>query len=187
MTRLTIENGWLAGVRQVRSPNHDARPAGSRVDTLVVHGITLPPGWFGHGQVDALFTNALDPSAHPYYAAIAHLKVSAHALIERTGRITQYVSFEARAWHAGRSCFDGREAVNDFGIGIELEGTDDCPYAPAQYRALAATTAALLSAYPALTADRIVGHSDIAPQRKTDPGPAFDWALFHRLRERACT
>ena len=177
MTRLTIENGWLAGVRQVRSPNHDARPAGSRVDTLVVHGITLPPGCFGRGQVDALFTNALDPSAHPYYAAIAHLKVSAHALIERTGRITQYVSFEARAWHAGRSCFDGREAVNDFGIGIELEGTDDQPFDDRQYTALSELTRALKDTYP-ITG--IAGHADIAPGRKTDPGPCFDWTRYRK-------
>ena len=187
MNRLSVENGWLTGVRHVRSPNHDARPGGTPVDTLVVHGITLPPGRFGRGQVDALFTNRLDPAAHPYYQAIAHLTVSAHLLIERAGRITQYVGFDDRAWHAGRSCFDGREAVNDFGIGIELEGTDDCPYTPAQYRGLASATAALLAAYPALTPARIIGHSDIAPQRKTDPGPAFDWAVFRRLLERACT
>lgn len=184
---MSIENGWLSAARHVVSPNHDERPAGIAIDTLVVHGITLPPGCFGRGQVDALFTNRLDPAVHPYYAAIAHLKVSAHLLIERTGRVTQYVGFDARAWHAGRSCFDGREAVNDFGIGIELEGTDDCPYTVAQYRRLADVAAALVAHYPALTPARIVGHSDIAPQRKTDPGPAFDWALFHRLLERACT
>lgn len=187
MQSLSITNGWLVGARRVASPNHDARPVGVAVDTLVVHGITLPPGHFGRGQVDALFTNCLDATAHPYYAAIAHLRVSAHLLIERSGRISQYVSFDARAWHAGRSAFDGRDAVNDFGIGIELEGTDDCPYAPAQYAALAAAAAALIDHYPALTPARIVGHSDIAPGRKTDPGPAFDWAVFHRLLERACT
>lgn len=187
MNLLTITHGWLAEVRYVASPNHDARPAHTVVDTLVVHGITLPPGQFGRGQVEALFTNHLDTRAHPYYAAIAHLRVSAHLLIERSGRITQYVGFNERAWHAGRSAFDGRAAVNDFGIGIELEGTDDCPYTPAQYTALAAAATVLIDTYPALTPARIVGHSDIAPGRKTDPGPAFDWALFHHLLERACT
>ncbi|ROO24256.1 N-acetyl-anhydromuranmyl-L-alanine amidase [Salinisphaera orenii MK-B5] len=183
---LHIQAGWLTGVRRLPSPNCDARPAGTAVDTLVVHGITLPPGCFGHGQVDALFSNRLAPAAHPFYRRIADLRVSAHALIERTGRITQYVGFHARAWHAGRSHFDGRDAVNDFGVGVELEGTDDCPYSPAQYRALGAVAGALLRAYPGLTPARIVGHSDIAPGRKTDPGPAFDWALFRRLLESSC-
>ncbi|ROO31371.1 1,6-anhydro-N-acetylmuramyl-L-alanine amidase AmpD [Salinisphaera orenii] len=183
---LHIEAGWLTGVRRLPSPNWDARPAGTAVDTLVVHGITLPPGCFGHGQVDALFSNRLVPAAHPFYRRIADLRVSAHALIERTGRITQYVAFDARAWHAGRSRFDGRDAVNDFGVGVELEGTDDCPYSPAQYRALGAVAGSLLRAYPELTSARIVGHSDIAPGRKTDPGPAFDWALFRRLLESSC-
>lgn len=187
MRSFAIDNGWLAGVRVLESPNRDARPAGACVDTLVVHGITLPPGCFGHGQVDALFTNALDAGSHSYYAAIAHLRVSAHVLIERHGRVTQYVGFDQRAWHAGRSAFDGREAVNDFGIGIELEGTDACPYTPAQYRALAGIAAALLAGYPELTAERIVGHSDIAPGRKTDPGVAFDWNQFHRCLACSCT
>lgn len=186
MRSFSITNGWLGDARHAVSPNQNARPDGIVVDTLVVHGITLPPGRFGHGQIEALFSNRLAAGGHPYYAAIAHLRVSAHALIERTGRITQYVGFDARAWHAGRSAFDGREAVNDFGVGIELEGTDECPYAPAQYRALAAIAAALIEHYPALTPARIVGHSDIAPGRKTDPGPAFDWALFWRYLERAC-
>ncbi|MGN8159931.1 1,6-anhydro-N-acetylmuramyl-L-alanine amidase AmpD [Salinisphaera sp. SWV1] len=186
-TRLRIDqHGWLRGVRRVLSPNHDTRPAGIAVDTLVVHGITLPPGRFGHGQVDALFSRTLNPAAHPFYAGIAHLQVSAHLLIERTGRLTQYVGFDDRAWHAGLSRFDGRERVNDFGVGIELEGTDACPYAPAQYRGLAAVSAALLLHYPGMNRSRIVGHSDIAPGRKTDPGPAFDWAAFNRLLDRAC-
>lgn len=180
------ERGWLIGGRRVASPNHDARPAGVGVDTLVVHGITVPPGRFGHGQVDALFTNTLEPTAHPLYAEIAQLRVSAHALIERTGVLTQYVGFDDRAWHAGVSCFGGRERVNDFGIGIELEGTDDCPYTPAQYRQLIAVTAALLRHYRGMDRSRIVGHSDIAPGRKTDPGRAFDWAAFNRLLDRAC-
>ncbi|KEZ76528.1 1,6-anhydro-N-acetylmuramyl-L-alanine amidase AmpD [Salinisphaera hydrothermalis] len=187
-TRLEIDDaGWLVGARHLPSPNHNHRPAGVAVDTLVVHGITVPPGRFGHGGVDALFTNTLDPTAHPVYAEIAELRVSAHALIERTGALTQYVSFDDRAWHAGVSHFDGRDRVNDFGIGIELEGTDACPYAPAQYRRLAAVTAALLRHYAGMNRSRIVGHSDIAPGRKTDPGPAFDWAVFNRLLDHVCT
>lgn len=149
-----------------------------RVDTLVVHGITLPPGNFGGGHVDALFGNRLDPAAHPYFAQVASLRVSAHALISRTGAVTQYVNFDRRAWHAGRSCFDGRANVNDFAVGIELEGTDHCPYSAAQYRRLGQAAAALLLYYPAITRGRMVGHSDIAPGRKTDPGPAFDWRRF---------
>lgn len=176
-----IENGWLAGERRVRSPNYNARPEGVRVDTLVIHGITLPPGQFGHGQVDRLFTNSLPRGVNVFYDSIADLRVSAHVLIERCGRLTQYVSFDDRAWHAGVSCFDGRDQVNDFAVGIELEGTDDCPYTPAQYRRLAAVTIALLHRYPALEQSRIVGHSDIAPGRKTDPGPAFDWRVFRGL------
>lgn len=179
------EAGWLADARQSLSPNHDARPPGAVIDTLVVHGITLPPGRFGHGQVDALFANTLDAMTDSFYAGIANLRVSAHMLIGRSGELTQYVSFDDRAWHAGASRFNGRERVNNFGIGIELEGTDDCPYAPGQYRQLATVSAALLRRYPAMTRSRIVGHSDIAPERKTDPGPAFDWDAFYCLLGRA--
>lgn len=175
-----ISAGWLAGVCRYPSPNCNERPAGTAVDTLIVHGITLPPGQFGGGHVDALFTNRLDPEAHPYFAEIAALRVSAHALITRTGVITQYVSFDRRAWHAGQSRFGGRANVNDFAIGIELEGTDDCPYTQAQYRQLGRLAIALLRYYPAMTRDRIVGHGDVAPGRKTDPGPAFDWQRLER-------
>lgn len=175
--------GWLVGARQIVSPNCDERPVKTPVDALVVHGITLPPGQFGHGQVDDLFTNRLQPGRHPFYAQIAALRVSAHLLIERSGRITQYVSFDARAWHAGVSHLDGRDRVNDFAVGIELEGTDHCPYAPAQYQCLADVVAALMRHYPDMTRKRIVGHSDIAPGRKTDPGATFDWAWFGRLLE----
>lgn len=143
-----------------------------------MHGITLPPGSFGGGYVDALFTNRLDAQAHPYFGQVAAMRVSTHVLIGRTGRMTQYVGFDDRAWHAGRSSFDGRAAVNDFGVGVELEGTDDCPYTPAQYAQLGQLAAALMLYYPAITRSRIVGHSDIAPGRKTDPGPAFDWGWF---------
>lgn len=178
MQRFAIKDGRLLGVRRCPSPNHDARPPAATVDTLVVHGITLPPGRFGGGYIDALFANRLDADAHPYFADVAALRVSAHALITRTGVLTQYVNFDRRAWHAGRSCFGGRGDVNDFAIGVELEGTDDCPYTPAQYAQLGRLSAALLRYYPGITRSRIVGHSDIAPGRKTDPGPAFDWSRF---------
>lgn len=187
MNKLEIEQGWLAAAARCQSPNCDARPDGAVVDTLVVHGISLPPGRFGGGYVDALFSNRLDAAAHPYFAEVAALRVSAHALIDRTGAITQYVNFDARAWHAGRSCFGGRARVNDFAVGVELEGTDDCPYTPAQYHQLGRLAAALLRYYPAITRSRIVGHSDIAPGRKTDPGPAFDWRWFDRELGAAAT
>lgn len=180
MNSLHIRTGWLTTANRCLSPNYNARPSGVAVDTLVVHGITLPPGQFGHGHVNALFTNCLDATAQPYFAQVAALRVSAHALIERTGVIIQYVNFDDRAWHAGQSSFAGRTAVNDFAVGVELEGTDECPYTPAQYRQLGRLAAALMLYYPAITRNRIVGHSDIAPERKTDPGPAFDWAWFDR-------
>lgn len=177
--RVDLERGVLEGVRQCPSPNFDARPADALIDLVVVHGISLPPGEFGGSWVDALFTNTLDPGAHVYFQEICPLKVSAHLLIARTGEVTQYVPFHQRAWHAGQSCFAGRTACNDFSIGIELEGTDDTPYTEAQYRALARVIRALMQAYPAIGPERIVGHSDIAPGRKTDPGPAFEWARLH--------
>jgi AmpD protein len=178
MKALRIRNDWLDGARRVASPNYDARPPGMVVDTLVIHGISLPPGRFGHGCIDALFTNRLDVRAHPFFAELDGLRVSAHVLIARTGTLTQYVGFDRRAWHAGASYFAGRQRVNDFSVGVELEGTDDCPYTPAQYRVLAGLVHALMHRYPGMTRTRIVGHSDIAPGRKTDPGPAFDWDVF---------
>lgn len=185
---LTIDaQGWLVEARRRASPNCDARPPCTPVSALIVHGITLPPGRFGHDQVTALFTNALDTGAHAAYRALAGLHVSAHVLIERDGRLTQYVGFDERAWHAGRSVLDGQERVNDFSVGIELEGTDHCPYTPRQYRGLAAVTDALMQRYPDLVAERIRGHSDIAPTRKTDPGPAFDWAWYRALCGISCT
>lgn len=141
----------------------------------MVHGISLPPGQFGSGDIEALFTNKLDPTAHPYFAEVAHLEVSAHFLIRRTGEVVQFVSADERAWHAGVSSWCGREHCNDFSIGIELEGTDDAPYEDPQYEALAALISLLRNYYPSIRSDAIVGHSDIAPGRKTDPGPAFDW------------
>jgi N-acetyl-anhydromuramoyl-L-alanine amidase len=172
--------GLLVGVRQVVSPHQDERPAGT-VDLIVLHGISLPPGEFGGPWIDRLFTGLLPPDAHPYFAQIAGARVSSHLLIRRNGTPVQYVPFGARAWHAGVSQYEGRSACNDFSIGIELEGADDVPYEPAQYLTTAAVIKALLAAYPRLCATRIVGHSDIAPGRKTDPGPSFDWARMRAL------
>lgn len=171
-------DGWLAGARVCPSPNFDARPDADDISLLVIHNISLPPGRFGGPYIDQLFTNTLDPAAHPYFAGIHTLRVSSHLLIARDGRVTQYVPFLARAWHAGVSVYEGRERCNDFSIGIELEGTDDRPFTTRQYQRLIAVTRSLLATYPHLSAARITGHSDIAPGRKTDPGPHFDWARY---------
>jgi N-acetyl-anhydromuramoyl-L-alanine amidase len=179
--QVDLECGLLRGVRQIASPNCDARPAGVEPELIVVHGISLPPGEFGGPWIDRLFTNELPPEAHPYFAEVAPLRVSSHLVIRRDGNITQYVSFAQRAWHAGQSSYNGREACNDFSIGVELEGTDALAYEASQYQALADVIAALCAAYPKLTPARLVGHSDIAPGRKTDPGPAFDWPHARRL------
>jgi len=173
--------GLLVGARQVLSPHFDARPAGSLAELIVVHGISLPPGEFGGPWIDRLFSGNLAAAAHPFFAQIVGARVSAHALVRRSGSIVQYVPFDRRAWHAGESNYGGRSACNDFSIGIELEGTDDQPYADEQYAQLAALIRALLCAYSTLSAERIVGHSDIAPGRKTDPGPHFDWPRLRRL------
>lgn len=170
-------DGWLRGARVCVSPNQDARPA-AEISLLVIHNISLPPGRFGGPHIDQLFTNTLDPAAHPYFAGIHALRVSSHLLIRREGSLTQYVPFTARAWHAGVSMFEGRERCNDFSIGIELEGTDDRPFTARQYARLARVTAQLLRAYPQIGLQRIAGHSDIAPGRKTDPGPFFDWPRY---------
>jgi N-acetyl-anhydromuramoyl-L-alanine amidase len=167
--------GLLADVRQVISPHFDSRPAGCDPDLIVVHGISLPPGEFGGPWIDRLFTGGLPPDAHPYFRDIAGGRVSAHLLIRRHGEIVQYVPFHDRAWHAGVSEYRGRVACNDFSIGIELEGTDERPYEDAQYVSLNALVDALLRTYPSLNRERIAGHGEIAPGRKTDPGPAFDW------------
>lgn len=180
---MRIDDGWLAPVRRLPSPNQDDRPEGE-VSLLVLHSISLPPGEYGGEHIERLFTNRLDPAAHPFFAAIAGLRVSAHLLIRRDGECVQFVSFAARAWHAGRSCWrDGareRRALNDFAVGIELEGDEVTPYTGAQYRGLASATTALLARYPALTPARITSHARVAPLRKSDPGPAFDWAYFRQ-------
>lgn len=178
---IDVDAGLLRHARYVPSPNCDERPPGASLDLLVVHGISLPPGEFGGPWIDRLFTNALPPEAHPYFMTIATLRVSTHLLIRRGGEIVQYVPFHLRAWHAGPSSYEGRERCNDFSIGIELEGTDTQPYEPVQYRVLAETILTLCDFYPSLATDRVVGHSDIAPGRKTDPGIAFDWPRLRAL------
>ncbi len=180
-------SGWLVGVRRVPSPNFDERPAGAELGLIVVHGISLPPGEFGTGWIDRFFCNDLPPDAHPYFATICNVAVSAHVLIARDGTLTQYVPFNRRAWHAGKSEYCGRNACNDFSVGIELEGADDVPYASEQYRALAELIAALRHGYRSLARAEVVGHSDIAPGRKTDPGPAFDWTELERRLAAAVT
>ena len=178
---LDARGAWFEGVSRCPSPNCDERPPGTDVDLVVIHGISLPPGEFGTGCVRELFLNQLDSDAHPYFHALEALQVSAHLLIERHGALTQFVPLNRRAWHAGTSCHDGREACNDFSIGIELEGTDEIPYAAVQYHQLARVLRALFAHFPQLDAGRLVGHCDIAPGRKTDPGLAFDWRRVHAL------
>jgi AmpD protein len=170
--------GWLREARREPSPNCDQRPAGSVIDLLVIHSISLPPGQFGGNGIHALFQNRLDPGAHPYFADLKDLRVSAHLLIRRDGRLTQYVPLHLRAWHAGLSSYCGRENCNDFSIGIELEGTDILPFEDAQYAALTRVTRHIMQLYPAIDINRIAGHSDISPGRKTDPGPYFDWERY---------
>jgi len=173
-----VESGWLSGVRRVPSPHCNSRPENAEVALLVVHSISLPPGQYGGSYIDEFFLGHLDIDAHPYFAEIATLQVSAHLLIDRTGRVTQYVPLHSRAWHAGQSSYCGRDNCNDFSIGIELEGLDTDTYTEAQYQSLAEATAAIMEAYPAIDKSRITGHSDIAPGRKLDPGPGFDWRHF---------
>lgn len=183
--RVDRTSGLIESARQVPSPNQDARPEGVEPELVVVHGISLPPGELGGPWIDHLFTNRLDPEVHPYFREIADLRVSAHLLIRRDGELVQYVPFHRRAWHAGVSHWREREAVNDFSIGIELEGTDELPYDEAQYRRLAEVVRALAEAYPEITPDRVTAHSEIAPVRKTDPGPAFDWSRLRELLDQA--
>lgn len=170
---LTIDpDGWLTAARRVPSPNFDARADGVSVDLAVLHNISLPPGEFGGEDIERLFTNTLDGDAHPFYAGLRDLRVSAHFLLRRDGELVQFVSCHDRAWHAGVSRWQGRERCNDFSIGIELEGSDYTPFTEAQYLQLAALLEVLQRSYPIRY---LVGHNDIAPQRKTDPGPFFDW------------
>ena len=175
-----ITDGWIHGARRVPSPNYNDRPANSEISLLVIHNISLPPVQFGQGYIEQFFCNALDCSQHPYFLGIADMKVSSHLLISREGELIQFVPLHQRAWHAGQSVYEGREECNDFSIGIELEGTDETAYTDKQYKVLTTVSRQLLHDYPALTVERIVGHSDIAPGRKTDPGSAFNWQRYRQ-------
>jgi AmpD protein len=174
--RVDVSTGLLVGVKQVLSPHFDERPSGTVPDLVVLHGISLPPAQFGGPWIARLFAGNLPPDQHPYFATLIGARVSAHLLIRRDGMVEQFVSFNDRAWHAGKSAWQGREACNDYSIGVECEGTDEIPYEEAQYAALKTLLPKLLEAYPQITPERIVGHSDVAPGRKTDPGASFDWA-----------
>jgi AmpD protein len=178
--RVDVSTGLLVGVKQVLSPHFDARPAGIEPDLVILHGISLPPGEYGGPWIARLFTAGVPPDVHPFFETLQGLRVSAHVLIRRDGEPVQFVSFNERAWHAGRSAWQGRESCNDYSIGIECEGTDELPYESAQYDTLRTLLPMLSGAYRGITRDRIVGHSDVAPGRKTDPGSAFDWS---RIRE----
>ncbi len=171
-------------MRQLSSPHCDERPEGETISLLVIHNISLPPGQFGGEDVEQLFMGTLDCDRHPFYAQLRGLRVSSHLFIRRDGEVLQFVPYQRRAWHAGVSRMQGRERCNDFSIGIELEGTDHQPYTDAQYLALAAVSRDIMRRFPAITLGRIVGHNDIAPGRKTDPGPAFDWPRFRQLLSR---
>jgi len=179
--KLSADGAWVIQARRVPSPNCDARPPGCDISLIVVHGISLPPGEYCGTWIDDFFTNRLDASEHPYFAEIAGLRVSSHLLVRRDGELVQYVPFTDRAWHAGKSCYRNREVCNDFAIGIELEGCDDEPYEDIQYRQLAGVIASLRDRFPDIGEEDIVGHSDIAPDRKTDPGLAFDWGRLRSL------
>lgn len=174
-----INHHWLTKAIRVDSPNFDDRPNPEDISLLVVHCISLPPGGFDNSCIDQLFCNQLDPNGHPYFQEIFQLRVSSHLLINRDGKIVQYVPFDKRAWHAGQSSYEGRERCNDYSIGIELEGTETLPYTEEQYLQLANAVKTLLKNYPGLSSERITGHSDIAPGRKTDPGESFDWRKFY--------
>lgn len=178
--KVDAESGLLLDARLSLSPNHDERPE-TDIDLVVVHNISLPPGKFGEPWIEDFFLNKLDTSAHEYFEEISDLKVSCHLLIRRDGELVQFVPFHMRAWHAGESCYSGRERCNDFSIGIELEGADDIPYEEIQYEQLSAVIMALEHAYPGVRHERVAGHSKISPGRKTDPGPAFNWAHLRGL------
>jgi AmpD protein len=175
-----IKKGCLVAVEQQKSPHFEARPIAIVVDLLVIHNISLPAGCFNTPYISDLFLGRLDCTAHPSFNDLRNLRVSAHCLIKRTGQVIQYVNFNDKAWHAGVSQFQARENCNDFSIGIELEGCDNVPYTLSQYQQLIALTRAIQKTYPAITPQRIVGHCDIAPQRKTDPGQSFDWQYFRQ-------
>lgn len=174
-----LDSGQIEPATQCRSPNQDARPVGVDPAMVVIHGISLPPGQFGGSEIEAFFTNTLDFDAHPYFDEIRGLEVSAHLLIRRNGAVTQFVPFTQRAWHAGASCFRGQDCCNDYSIGIELEGEDETAYDDRQYASLQNVLNAIFDAYPAISAREVAGHCDVAPGRKSDPGPAFDWLRLY--------
>jgi len=178
---INTETGLIENVEYIASPNADARPDEADVDLIVIHSISLPPGEYGGSWIEKLFTNQLPADVHPYFSEIHQMKVSAHVLIRRDGRLQQFVPFHLRAWHAGKSCYQDRETCNDYSIGIELEGTDDSAFEDIQYQQLAELIDALDSSYPKLNKTRLAGHSDIAPGRKTDPGTGFDWDRLRGL------
>ena len=178
--RCTITDHWLDQAERVLSPNCDQRPPSASLDLIVIHNISLPPKHYGGDHIKQFFCNQLDCDSHEYFAQLRTLRVSSHLLIDRRGQLTQFVPFNQRAWHAGVSSYQQRSACNDFSIGIELEGADDDPFVQAQYTSLIAVTQCLLNRYPSLTREAIVGHSDIAPGRKTDPGPCFDWQQYRQ-------
>lgn len=175
-----VVEGQLIGATQIPSPNFNLRPEGAKIELVVIHNISLPPSQFGGGYIQQFFQNQLDATVHPYFETIQELKVSAHLLILRTGEVLQFVNLEQRAWHAGRSSYLGQPECNDYSIGIELEGSDDCAFEETQYQVLAQVLLSLQLAYPAIQ-QHVAGHSDIAPGRKTDPGPYFDWVKFRTL------
>lgn len=177
---MNSNSDYFTSASQVECAFWDERPDERDISLLVIHNISLPPGEFGTSGIRHLFTGCLDKKAHPFYEEIAHLRVSAHCVIYRDGLIEQYVPFTGRAWHAGVSSFQGRNRCNDYAIGIELEGTDDLPFTDAQYASLTRLSKYLLAHYPLITCGRIIGHNDIAPGRKTDPGPYFDWARYRQ-------
>jgi AmpD protein len=176
---IDTQSGLIEPARQVPSPNCDERPAGATPEMLVIHSISLPPGVFGGPEIEQFFTNQLDWDAHPYFAKIRGLTVSSHLLIRRDGELLQFVPFTQRAWHAGESSFRGRGCCNDYSIGVELEGEDESPYSDEQYAVLCDVSRAIIAAHPGITGREIAAHSDIAPGRKTDPGPAFDWLRLY--------
>lgn len=177
---MRIINGWLEGALHIYSPNCNSRPENTTIDMIVIHNISLPPGQFGGPYIEQFFTNNLALHEHSYFQEITDMKVSAHVVIDRLGNLIQFVSFEHRAWHAGKSCYQGKENCNDFSIGIELEGTDEIPYTEEQYHQLSKLCQCLMCTYSNITLSRIVGHSDIAPGRKSDPGLVFDWVRLKK-------
>lgn len=185
MIGISATSGLVSGARLTPSPNFDARPSGCEPELIVVHCISLPPGEFGGPWIDEFFTNRLDPCKHPYFREIFEMRVSSHLLIRRDAEVVQYVPLNMRAWHAGESCFAGRDCCNDFSIGIELEGIEEIPYEDVQYTRLVEVIQALRQSIPSLRDAPVVGHSDIAPHRKRDPGPAFDWQRLRSLLEKA--